>query len=790
MIDVKAARRSADAPLSPEKLLARSEQDAPLSMRWPGLLLAIMATAIAFVQNLVGKGEAAMPPHKGQGSQPADEVTAAAVAEEMPDVVKPPAQAEPEDETGSTGDENERAIGSGAPAPAVPGLPDYMGIDSPAFDFEQLPLPVTGPIRPPPAFDEDASNDNGRFFAGGAAGSALTPASSADAAGGTAGVGIGETFIKAAFTLPVRLAEPTDQNQTDQNQPDLPDATDDTPDPSAPERNRAPRVSGALRLADVGPCHAALLTALMLLAGASDADADTLAPRNLTVSQGMLTQNAEGWLYQPQAGYFGQITLSYEISDGQAFVAQTASFDVVEFLRLIGTPQDDVQIGSECNDLIEGLDGDDVIEGRGGKDMILAGSGNDIIHGGTGNDTIDAGAGNDIVFGGSGNDIIRGGFGNDWLHGEDGDDELHGEAGDDWLTGGAGNDRLDGGDGHDRLDGGEGNDHLVGGAGDDEIVGAGGDDVIEAGAGDDLVDGGEGDDSIDGGAGRNTILTGSGRNSVVAGDDGNVVIGGGGADTVRLGSGDDVVRAGGGDDFVDAGVGRNAVFGEDGDDRLVGGAGDDVLDGGAGRDELLGGAGNDTVYGGAGDDTVIVDADFDRDMYSGGSGQDTLDLSALKTETVIDLIKGEIKSAETGNDKISSFEVVIGGAGSDTFLIGDTATTVSGGSGQDKFRFELDGRDAEEDAEELIHKILDLEVGDRIIVSQYTIHEDGDQDDDDRDDFERRYGDDSDDERPFRFRIEKVGENESTFIDVHIANEGEKDFSIEISGNHRFYYYS
>lgn len=894
MIDVKAARQSADTPLSPAQILARSEQDAPLPMRWPGLLLAIMAAAIAYVQGLAGKSQAATPQDEAQPQQTAGEATAA-VAQETPDVAKPPAQVEPEDETGSIGGENQRAIGSGQPGPAVPGLPDYLNIDSPAFDFEQLPLPVIAPIRPPPAFGEDASNDNGRFFASGAAGIALTPTINAAAAGGSGGVGVGETFITAGFTLPLRPVEPIAQPE-----PDLPDPRDDTPDPPAPERNRAPRVAGALRLADIGPCQASLLTALMLLAGASDADGDTLTLRKLTVSHGTLTQTTEGWLYQPQAGYFGQITLSYEISDGQAFVAQSASFDVVEFLRLIGTPQDDVLIGSECRDHIEGLDGNDLIEGRGGSDVILAGAGDDIIYGGAGNDRIFAGSGNDVVFGGAGNDIIYGGLGNDWLHGEDGDDAIYGEEGDDWLTGGAGDDLLDGGAGNDRLDGGAGHDRLVGGDGHDEIVGGEGDDVILAGDGDDIVDGGDGDDSIDGGTGRNTILTGSGNNSVVAGNGGNVVIGGTGVDTVALGSGDDVVRAGGGDDIVDAGAGRNAVFGEDGDDRLVGGDGDDVLDGGTGRDELVGGAGQDRlvggdgddlmdggtghdvvvagtgrdtvmagegdddvdagdgndvvlagagndrveggagndillgeagddcieggegndglmggvgqdelhggagddhlaggegrdkVYGGSGDDTVIVDADCADDVYAGGSGTDTLDLSALRTGTVVDLVKGEIKSAEAGKDTIGSFEVVIGGSGDDTFVIGNSATTVSGGSGKDKFKFELDGRDAEEDAEELIHRILDLEVGDRIIVSQYTIRQDDDRDDDDhgdQDDFARIYGEDGDD-RPFRFRIEKVGETESTFIDVLIENEGEKDFSIEVSGNHRFYYYN
>ncbi len=57
------------------------------------------------------------------------------------------------------------------------------------------------------------------------------------------------------------------------------------------------------------------------------------------------------------------------------------------------------------------------------------------------------------------------------------------------------------------------------------------------------------------------------------------------------------------------------------------------------------------------------------DVYAGGSGYDTLDLSMLGAGTVVDLVKGEIESSEAGQDKISSFEVVIGGSGDDTFVL-------------------------------------------------------------------------------------------------------------------------
>ena len=44
------------------------------------------------------------------------------------------------------------------------------------------------------------------------------------------------------------------------------------------------------------------------------------------------------------------------------------------------------------------------------------------------------------------------------------------------------------------------------------------------------------------------------------------------------------------------------------------------------------------------------------------------------------------------------------------------------------------------------------------------------------------------DDRPFRFRIEKVGEDERTYVDVYVEQQEAKDFSIEIYGSHKLYY--
>jgi Ca2+-binding RTX toxin-like protein len=825
MIDVKAARRTDTAPQNAAQIYERAQDDAPLPLRVPAMLVALMAAVIAYVQGILDPAKAATSQNEEQrpGTAAADGVTAEAAAPPAPDAADAP-----EDETGALGDAKEKAIGTGGPGPTVPGLPDFLGIDSPMFEFDQLPLPPLRPARIPDAFGEDASNDNW---------SALRmPA------------GSGGLFEAGLPSLAGSFPSPT-SGPGGGGGPDIRPPGPVDPGPELPPRNRAPRLTGPVRLVDIGPCQTTLLTMALLLAGASDADADPLSIRQITVSHGTLQLAEGGWLYTPAKGYYGPVTVSYVVSDGKAGVVQQAQFDVVEFLELTGTEADDTLVGTDCRDRIEGLGGDDLIEGRGASDIILAGAGNDTVH---------AGAGDDVVHGGAGNDILYGGAGNDTLYGEAGNDHLYGEAG---------NDILDGGDG------------------DDVIAGGDGDDIIMAGAGDDLVDGGEGNDQIDGGEGANTILTGSGDNIVSAGDGGNVVIAGAGVDSVRLGDGDDVVRAGGSNDYVDAGGGDNSLFGEEGDDTLISRAGNDMLDGGdgadlifagAGQDHLRGGGGNDTldagdgddkveagegndvaragagddrvhgeggddvilgeagddcliggagndvvlggdgddevqgssgndhlaggagedkVEGGDGDDTVIVDADCEEDDYDGGAGIDTLDLSNLTRGALVDLVEGKLTSPEAGQDAIACFEVVIGGDGGDTFVIGtQTPTTVTGGHGDDTFKFELDGRDAVEDAQEMIHKILDLEVGDRILISQYTLRRDDDRDeDDDRDDedgFGRTYGEDSGDSQPFRFRIEKIGEQETTFIDVDIEDEGSNGFSIEISGAHQFHYYS
>ena len=86
------------------------------------------------------------------------------------------------------------------------------------------------------------------------------------------------------------------------------DGDDDTPEQP---RNRAPRVSGPVQLVDLGGCQTLMIASLALLAGATDADADPLSIVGIQASRGQLTATEGGWVFKPQSGWYGAVTLTY-----------------------------------------------------------------------------------------------------------------------------------------------------------------------------------------------------------------------------------------------------------------------------------------------------------------------------------------------------------------------------------------------------------------------------------------------------------------------------------------------
>jgi hypothetical protein len=130
------------------------------------------------------------------------------------------------------------------------------------------------------------------------------------------------------------------------------------------------------------------------------------------------------------------VTYTYRVAafnaGGPSAYSNTASVTVPPLTcggltpTIVGTPGNDVLLGTGAADVIAGLGGNDTISGRGG---------NDVICGGEGNDTLEGNNGNDQVFGELGDDTLSGGNGNDWVDGGEGNDA---------LSGGGGNDTCDG----------------------------------------------------------------------------------------------------------------------------------------------------------------------------------------------------------------------------------------------------------------------------------------------------------------------------------------------------------
>ncbi|WP_245965223.1 Hint domain-containing protein [Paenirhodobacter hankyongi] len=293
---------------------------------------------------------------------------------------------------------------------------------------------------------------------------------------------------------------------------------------------------------------------IKVLANDYDPDCDRISVSGTpTASHGTVAVNSDGSItFTPTAGFSGDATITYQISDGHGgYDTATATVTVCE------PPSDGIVSGTAGNDLIDlAYTGDpdgDMIDHN---DAILPGeTGNDdIVQAGAGNDTVLAGAGNDEVYGQDGNDSLDGGAGNDYLSGGKGDDTLHGGAGNDTFEGNQGLDLIDysdstggvsvdlatgalsGGDaagdsiagGIDGVIGSAYGDSLVGfdqqgtttadtftnvfhgNGGDDTIAGAGGDDSLYGGSGNDSIEGGAGNDYIEGDGG-DTTGTGAGE---------------------------------------------------------------------------------------------------------------------------------------------------------------------------------------------------------------------------------------------------------------------------------------
>jgi len=123
----------------------------------------------------------------------------------------------------------------------------------------------------------------------------------------------------------------------------------------------------------------------------------------------------------------------------------------------------------------------------------------------------------------------------------------------------------------------------------------------------------------------------------------------------------------------------NAMYGNQYNDVLRGGAGNDTLVGREGGDMLDGGAGADTMQGDDGYDTYVVDNAGDRVIDSSGIDTVRTSISYILGESIENLVvigDGATSVAGNGGDNTidaqanAASNLLIGGAGNDTYLIG------------------------------------------------------------------------------------------------------------------------
>jgi len=279
------------------------------------------------------------------------------------------------------------------------------------------------------------------------------------------------------------------------------------------------------------------------------------------------------------------------------------------------------------------------------------------------------------------------------------------------------------------------------------------------------------------------LVGGAGDDNIVAFADDDVIAADAGADAISAGDGNDFVNAGAGRDVIFAGAGNDQVFAGDGADMIYGDAGADRIFGHQGNDLINAGAGDDIVFGGAGNDLIVAELSDGNDVYygddsEGGSGIDTLDLSAATANVTVNLgsgplFHGSALGSQTGNDTLWSIENVYTGSGNDTITASNAVNVISGGTGNDTFRFTSTSA-ANGDT------ILDFEPGDRIDLTAIdaSTSANGDQS------FELINGATFTAAGQLAVSFESREDGDFTVIRGNIDGNADADFKIEVAGHH------
>ena len=201
---------------------------------------------------------------------------------------------------------------------------------------------------------------------------------------------------------------------------------------------------------------------------ANDTDPDGGAKSVIAVTQtahSIVKIAGSGVTYQPGSGYCNSPggapdTFTYTLNGGSVgTVAVTVQCAVAPppsppppprtcsapgtTAYTVGTPGDDVLVGTISRDVLSGRAGDDCIFGLRGDDLLTGGTGADLFNASTGDDRMKGDAGADKFNGGNGNDDITPGAGQDLVNGQGGNDTILARDGErDMIDCGAGVDKV------------------------------------------------------------------------------------------------------------------------------------------------------------------------------------------------------------------------------------------------------------------------------------------------------------------------------------------------------------
>lgn len=228
------------------------------------------------------------------------------------------------------------------------------------------------------------------------------------------------------------------------------------------------------------------------------------------------------------------------------------------------------------------------------------------------------------------------------------------------------------------------------------------------------------------GAIAGTQITMSGIEDVFAGDGNDRIHDGAGANTLHGGRGNDTLRdtGAGGNDTYRGNQGRDTVevFSPIGGDAFHGGRGRDLIDwsrssetsaifdlvAGEARDtdgnsevmrsfaNLIGTARGDTIIennalnvidGHGGNDLLIVTSLIRNDSFTGGSGRDTIDWSAVnETGARFDMSSGTARDSDGNTETMTGFENLIGTENNDVIIENNASNIIDARGGDDIVR--------------------------------------------------------------------------------------------------------